>query len=104
MNLRICIVGQLLRNAELYVDKNPDSQQQGFHCTTKHMENRRAGDILCSVSANGLVLIPLSLLSDNKKPHLIGQSFVILDLLPCTARDTGALLRGWVKTAPRYSI
>ena len=46
-----------------------------------------------SGSANRLALTILNLLSDNKKCHLIGKSFVILDLLPCTARDLAALLR-----------
>lgn len=49
----------------------------------------------CSlVSANRLVRTISNLLSDNKKGNLISQSFAILDLLPCIARDIGGRLGG----------
>ena len=80
--------------------KTPPSADQGFTVsTTQHNTVELGGSFVqfCSlVSANRLARAIPNLLSDRKKRNLISQSFVILDLLPCIARDVGAPLGdGW---------
>lgn len=95
MNLWICLVGQLQRNAGLHKVKILSFTKKGSIVqwnTFRVLWNMRGCCPFSSVPANSLVPAILNLFSDNKNHNLIGQFFLNLHLLPCIARYIGTFL------------